>query len=690
MPNNCHNNKCSSTKCNCHEDNNKHSQISEDHSKKHNCHCESDHSKCGCNSKAENECKTCGKPGPNIACDCGCDNDHKDSKISKILFSFGTAMLIFAVITSLLGVKYVPSVLYVLSYISIGCQTFVSLAKAFRNKVYFGENTLMTVSSLGAMIIGEAIEGCMVMLLFRIGEMLEHKAVENSENNIKKLLDMSPKIAERITADGTCEKISPKQLCIGDIVVVKPGASIPCDGEVTEGCANTDTSSITGESVPLSVEPGSVVRCGYINLDSPLKIKVTSLYEDNSFSKIISILSENCRKKSRSEAYITKFAKVYTPIVMVSSLLIMLLGSIITGNVFEWIYKGLVCLAASCPCAFVISVPLTFFLGAGESAKNGLLVKGSEYIEKLSKLNVIAFDKTGTLTKGDPEVVSVTTYSEYSRDKIVSLCASVEQYSSHPLAVKIAKYATDNSVILTDSSDIKEVPGEGISGIIDGKVIKCGNAKILQSESVLKTSNNSTTKVYICENEKLIGLIEMSDTLRNESYDVVQNLYTLGIRRIAMITGDNSASALDSAEQCGITEVYSQLDPCEKTEILKKIKQENQDGITAFVGDGINDAPVLSVADIGIAVGGTGADISVETADAVILGTTIDIVVKGIKCAKTIMSRVRFNIAFAIIVKTLIMILAFLGVANMWIAVFGDVGVTLIVILNALRKIKIK
>lgn len=651
------------------------------------CHKQDDNDHCICHSQScnchEHEYHS------TVSCGCGCDSDHTDSKLSKILFSIGILLLVCAVVLSILRIKHIPTIFYAMSYLTIGFETFRSLFHAFREREFFGETTLMTVASIGAMLIGEMIEGCMVMLLFRIGEILEHKAIEKSENNIKKLLEMSPKIAERINNDGTCEKISPKLLNIGDIVLVKAGETIPCDGEVIEGCANTDTSSITGESVPLVAEEGSSVRCGYISLDSTLKVKVTVPYEDNSFSKIVGILSENSKKKSKSEAFITKFAKIYTPIVMVLALLVMSAGSIITGDISSWVYKGLVFLATSCPCAFVISVPLTFFFGAGEIAKIGLLVKGSEFIEKTSKINVVAFDKTGTLTKGEPEIVSVISYSDYSKTDIISYCASLERNSAHPLAVKIARYAEENNLRLMNATDILEIPGEGITGTIDGKRIKCGNAKMLKSDKVFKTSNN-TTKVYVIVDDVPVGLIEMSDIVKPESDGVIRNLYTLGINRVAMLTGDNEGCASEVAEICGITETYAHLEPHEKTEIIERIKKENSNGITAFVGDGINDAPVLAVADVGIAVGSSGSDISVETADAVILGSTLEVLPKGIKCAGKIMARVKFNIAFAIIVKALIMILALLNIANMWIAVFGDVGVTVIVILNALRKIRIK
>lgn len=611
------------------------------------------------------------------------------SSLSKLLLSVGILFLVCAVITELTGFVHIPDIMYLLSYICIGYETFRTLFRALCKKDFFGETTLMTVSSFGAMIIGEMIEGCMVMLLFRLGEMLEHKAMERSEDNIKRLLEMSPKIAERICHDGTIEKVSPKSLKVGDTVLVKAGDTIPCDGEVVEGCSNTDTSSITGESVPIIAEQGASVRCGYISLDGTLRIRVTASYEDNSFSKILAILSENNRKKSKSEKLIARFSRVYTPIVMVLSAVVMLSGSVITGDISSWVYKGLVFLATSCPCAFVISVPLTFYFGIGECAKNGLLVKGSEYIEKASKINVVAFDKTGTLTKGEPVITSVITSAGYNTDTVISLCASLERSSNHPIASKIVKYAEEHSISYPEAENVREIPGEGICGIINGKKVKCGNFKALRDKSIFKTFDN-TTKVYVFMEDIPVGVIQLSDTVRREALSVIGNLARLGVKRILMLTGDNHGAAVQSAEECGITEIYSCLEPHEKSELIEKIKLENNGGITAFIGDGINDAPVLSASDVGIAMGGNGSDISVETADAVILGSSLEALTKGIRSTRKIMSRVIFNIAFALAVKASILILALFGVANMWIAVFGDVGVTIIVILNALRSIKIK
>ena len=687
------NHSCNGSCCQCSGECSEHGNCDHDEHIMHIKHIhvdDPDNCDCGCHDNRHTNC--CINEDEHLhsySCSCDCCHEEEASPLSKILLSIGILLLICAVIASFLKIIYLPTILYALSYICIGYDTFRSLIHSFHEKNYFGETTLMTVSSLGAMMIGETMEGCMVMLLFRLGEILEHKAMEKSEDNIRRLLEMSPEIAERINNDGTTEKVSPEDLIPGDIVLVKAGNTIPCDGEVMEGCANTDTSSITGESVPVVAEQGTSVRCGYIALDGSLKVKVTVSYKDNSFSKILSILSENNRKKSRSEKFIARFARIYTPIVMALAAAVMIFGSLLTGDISSWIYKGLVFLATSCPCAFVISVPLTFFFGIGECAKNGLLVKGSEYIEKTSKITIAAYDKTGTLTKGEHDITSVITAEGHDSEEIIRLCASLEVNSGHPIAKRIVKYAEDHSINLLPADNVREISGEGIEGVGGGRKVKCGNSKILKDKKIFNSSDN-TTKVYVIIDDVPVGVIQLSDTIRIESPLVIKELKKLGTSRIIMLTGDNSGSACEIAEKCGITEVYSSLEPHKKTSIIEKIIDEEPESIVAFIGDGINDAPVLSAADIGIAVAGTGSDISIETADAVILGTSLEALTKGIRCTRRIMARVKFNIAFALTVKALILILALFGIANMWTAVFGDVGVTVLVILNALRRIRIK
>jgi len=610
------------------------------------------------------------------------------NKYGKVLILFGVILLISAFAVSFFDFIPMSRLLYAVSYLFLGHSTFIKLRNSLKEKEFFGEATLMTVSSLGAMLVGEMAEGCMVMLLYNIGEMLEEKARKRSDDNIKKLLDISPKIAERLLPDGTTEPVIPKELEIGDTVIVKGGQIIPCDGEILEGNISVDTSSITGESKPLLCEPGSCVRCGYISLDGSVKIRVTASYEDNSFSKIIDILSNVGKRKTKSETFIRRFAGIYTPIVIFASFTVMIIGSIVTGDIAAWIYRGLIFLATSCPCAFVISVPLTFYFGIGELTKSGLLVKGSEYIEKLSKITSVAFDKTGTLTTGMLDIVSVKRTGEQDKKDIIALCASLEAFSDHPIAVRITDYAKKTGIALLPATDVRELPGVGICGKVCGRSLVCGNRKAVPADISINTSER-TTNVYVVADGKLLGIIELADTIRPEAAQTVADLSRCGIKHFTMLTGDNAASAGSIADQCGITDIRSDLLPHEKVDLIREAMTVNVNGATAFVGDGLNDAPVLAVADVGIAVGGTGSEISVETADAIILGQSLLAIPRGIKGAKKLIKRVYFNIVFSLGAKLLILILALLGVANMWIAVFGDVGVMIIVILNSLRKLRI-
>lgn len=615
------------------------------------------------------------------------NHEHKNEKVKKIMFAAGTVVFVCAVVLQLVKISVLPVVLYAVAYILIGFDNFCELFEGLREKDFFGETTLMTVSSLGAMIIGEMAEGCMVMLLFAAGEMLEEKAAGRSKRNIAQLLSLKPKFAVRLSQSGTEEMVLPEKLCVGDIVIVKAGDTIPCDGVVLSGNADADTSSITGEGLPRALSAGDSVRCGYISLDGALKIRVTAAYADNTFSKILEIVAGNSEKKSRSESFVKKFARIYTPGVMISALLVMVLGSIITGNMGTWIYRGLVFLATSCPCAFVISVPLTFFFGIGEMSRTGLLVKGSEYVEKLSKVRVFAFDKTGTITRGKLTVVNTVFSAGVSEQEALSLCASLESCSNHPLAEHIVSYVREKGITVHSAENVSEIPGVGVSGLVLGKRVFAGSIKGI-AENVDFTLSENTAKVYICADEKTLGVIELSDEIRPEAPDVIKALGQLNVKRTVMLSGDTIASAENTARLCGIGEVYAELLPQEKSALLGDITESCTDTV-AFVGDGINDAPVLALADVGIAMGGEGAQIAVETADAVLLGSSLDALVRALKTARSVMSRVRFNVIFAISIKLAILLLSLVGFANMWIAVFGDVGVTMLVILNSLRKFRV-
>lgn len=647
-----------------------------------------DMSKCRCSHTHEKH-----NESPSLSCRCGhseasydcCGHGDGEEKAGRVTLVVGSAVFAAAIITQLLKLPIVPSVLYIIAYIFIGFGTFRELLEAVLEGDIFGENTLMTVSSIGAMIIGEMAEGCAVMLLFAIGEMLEHKARKSSESTIERMLASRPKHAARLMSDGTYELVSPELLAVGDIVTVNAGEAFPCDGEVTEGTASVDTSQITGESLPVAVKKGDRVRFGYISLDGSITVRVSTAYKDNTFSKILETISGCSERKSKSEHFVGRFARIYTPVVMICAVLVMIIGGMVTGDISTWIYRGLVFLAASCPCAFVISVPLTFFFGISEMTRLGLLVKGSEYLERIAKIKTVAFDKTGTITNGTPSVIRVNAENGYSEAEVISLCASSEQGSNHPIALCITEYAKNNGIELRKASCVREIPGKGIYADIDGRKIACGNKSILR-DAVLPAVTNNTIKVYVAVDGSTAGVVELSDEIKKESAFVVSKLKSLGVGKTVMLTGDSSDSAEEVAAKCCIDEVYKGLDPQEKSEVLEELRKSS-DGICAFVGDGINDAPVLTLADVGIAVGGTGAEISLEAADAVILGSSLEALPRGMRAARRVVARVRFNVIFAISVKLAILALTLAGFASMGLAVFGDVGVTIIVILNALRKI---
>lgn len=638
--------------------------------------------RCQCSSCA---CHSCSEDNHNQ--EHNYEQGQKNGKLKKVLFITGAAVFALAIIFQILSLTFISVIFYAAAYILIGFDTFCCLYKALCDRDFFGETTLMVVSSLGAMIIGEMAEGCMVMLLFEIGEILEVKAKGKSKRNIKLLLELKPKFALKRTGDGREERVRPEKLSVGDIVIVKAGDTVPCDGEVISGTANADTSSITGESVPRVLSTGDGVRCGYISLDGALEIRVTTAYADNTFSKILEIVAGNSGKKSKSESFVKKFARIYTPAVMLAALLVMFLGSIVTGDVKVWIYRGLVFLATSCPCAFIISVPLTFFFGIGEMSRIGLLIKGSEYIEKLSKVRTFAFDKTGTLTKGRLRVVNAEFLTGFEKEEVLSFCASLENSSNHPIARQIVSFTREQGVTLYTAAQVTEIPGVGISGEVLSKKVFAGNKKGITDDTDFDLSEN-TAKVYISVDGKAAGVIELCDEIRPEVPQVIRALRECGVRRTVMLSGDTAQNAKNTGAVCGIDEIHSELLPQKKSEILENIIKSSP-GEVAFVGDGINDAPVLALADVGIAVGTDGAHIAVETADAVILGSSLEALSRGYRGAKCVVSRARFNVIFAISTKLAILVLTLLGYANMWVAVFGDVGVTVLVILNALRKLKV-
>lgn len=566
---------------------------------------------------------------------------------------------------------------------------FKALKNIIKGQV-FDENFLMGIATLGAIGIKEYPEAVMVMVLYQIGEYLQDKAVEKSQNSITELMDIRPDYAN-IKKDGDLIKISPYEVKIGDTIIVKTGEKIPLDGIIIDGSATLDTSALTGESRPREVKIGDEAISGCINTNGLLKIRVTKKYGQSTVSKILDLVENASSKKTKTENFITKFAKIYTPVVVLSALFLAILPPLIFGSNFSvWINRALTFLVISCPCALVISVPLGFFAGIGGASKCGILVKGSSYLELLSKPETIVFDKTGTLTQGCFKVVKIVQQEDTTKEELLELTAYAESYSNHPIALSIKK-AYDKSIDKNRISEISEIAGNGVRAEINGCSILVGNENLLKNHNIsYQKANETGTIVYTAKNSKFLGYIVISDKLKEDAQKAIMELKKLKLQTV-MLTGDTEESGLAVAKELNIDKAYTQLLPIDKVDKIEDIiEQKTKNKSVIFVGDGINDAPVLTRADVGIAMGGLGSDAAIEAADVVIMDDKPTKVATAIKIAKQTLTIVKENIAFALGIKVLFLILGAFGFVTMWGAVFADVGVTLIAVLNSLRALKIK
>lgn len=566
---------------------------------------------------------------------------------------------------------------------------FKALKNIIKGKV-FDENFLMGIATLGAIGIKEYPEAVMVMVLYQIGEYLQDKAVEKSQNSITELMDIRPDYAN-IEKNGDLTKISPYEVKIGDTIIVKTGEKIPLDGIIIDGTATLDTSALTGESKPSEVKIGDEAISGCINTNGLLKIRVTKEYGQSTVSKILDLVENASSKKTKTENFITKFAKIYTPVVVLAALFLAILPPLIFGNNFSvWINRALTFLVISCPCALVISVPLGFFAGIGGASKCGILVKGSSYLELLSKPETIVFDKTGTLTQGCFKVVKIVQQEDTTKEELLELTAYAESYSNHPIALSIKK-AYDKSIDKNKISEISEIAGNGVRAEINGCSILVGNENLLKNHNIsYQKANETGTIVYTAKNNKFLGYIVISDELKEDAQKAIMELKKLKLQTV-MLTGDTEESGLAVAKELNIDKAYTQLLPIDKVDKIEDIiEQKTKNKSVIFVGDGINDAPVLTRADVGIAMGGLGSDAAIEAADVVIMDDKPTKVATAIKIAKQTLMIVKENIAFALGIKVLFLILGAFGFVTMWGAVFADVGVTLIAVLNSLRALKIK
>lgn len=593
--------------------------------------------------------------------------------------------LIFGTVAFLVNIQWLKIVLFFMSYLSIGYEIILEALEGIKDKELFGEEFLMSIASFGAFATGEYPEAIAVMLFFQVGEIFEEYAENKSKKSIKSLMELKPDKAFVKINDTVTEK-SPEEVKIGDIIVVKPGERVPLDGIVISGEALIDTSALTGESIPRKAEINSEVLSGVINTNGVLEIKVTKEFKESTLSKILDLVENAGEKKAHTEKFITKFSKIYTPTVIALAFLILIIPTLIMHKDFTtWIYRALSFLVVSCPCALVVSVPLSFFGGIGGASRKGILVKGSNYLESLANLETVVFDKTGTLTKGNFKVQNVDAI--WDKDELLKIAAYAESFSNHPIARSIIE-SYGKEINKQDIKEYEEISGHGVSAIIEGKKVLLGNSKLMKKIGItVKEENNSATVVYIAIDEKYAGKIEIADELKEDSKVAIENLKKQGIKKTVMLTGDREKVGKDVAEKLGIDEVYTELLPTGKVDELQKLLN-NKKGNVAFVGDGLNDAPVLAMADVGIAMGGYGTDAAIEAADVVIMTDEPSKICEAIQTAKKTIKISKENITFAIAVKLTVLLLVFLGVATMWQAVFADVGVTVIATLNALRTLE--
>lgn len=618
-----------------------------------------------------------------------------NAKQKRTIIEIVVTILLFAAVfvcdhSGLFDCPRIKLALYLVPYIVIGRSV---LKKAVLNIVSgnaFDESFLMTVATVAAFAIGEYSEATAVMLFYQIGEFFQSYAVGKSRASIAEMMSIAPEYANLETSDGI-EEVDPEEVNIGDIIVIRAGEKIPLDGVVTEGESFVDTAALTGESVPRRVSAGDDVISGCVNGEGILKVKVAKKYEDSTVAKILELVENASSKKARLENFITRFARVYTPIVTVSALLLAVIPPLLFGYSFaDWIERACIFLIVSCPCALVISVPLGFFGGIGAASKIGVLVKGSSYLEAVSEVKTIVFDKTGTLTKGEFKVSRVlpNTAAGFSAEELLRLAAHAESLSNHPIAKSIAN-AYGGKIETEKVSLAKETAGRGVAVHYDGKNIAAGNCLLLDELGVeYNSSEDAGTVVHVACDGTYAGCIVISDEIKNGAKEALSEMRSAGIRKLVMLSGDRVEAAESVAGTLGIDEFRAQLLPVDKVSEVEKLISEEKNGKVAFVGDGINDAPVLMRADVGIAMGSLGSDAAIEAADVVLMDDDIRKISSIIRISRKTMAIVRENITFALAVKFLVLILGAIGVANMWEAVFGDVGVTVLAIFNSMRAMR--
>lgn len=617
------------------------------------------------------------------------------SKQKKTLIRIIVSFVIFVPLFVLehLGVfdklpdEWILGGIYLVPYIIIGYDIIIKAARNISHGQVFDENFLMMIATFGAFGVKEFEEAVAVMLFYQVGELFQGYAVGKSRQSISEMMDICPEYAN-IEENGELKQVDPDDVEIGSIIIIKPGEKVPLDGVIIEGNSMLDTAALTGESVPRSAKAGDEIVSGCVNGSGTLKVKTTKAFEDSTVAKILELVENASSKKARVENFITRFAKYYTPVVTIAAVIIAIIPSIITGNWGDWITRACIFLVISCPCALVISVPLGFFSGIGSASRIGVLVKGSNFLEAVAEVTTIVMDKTGTLTKGEFKVSEIVP-SGLSEEKLLEIAAYGESFSTHPIAASI-KEAYDNKIDTDRIKDVKEISGHGVELLFDGKEALVGNGKLLKSHNISYEEHKSGgTVVYVAYDNTFVGAIVISDTIKDGAKEAVADMKKVGVKNVVMLTGDRQKAAEEVAGELGIDTVYSELLPSDKVQKVEELlASKTGKEKVAFVGDGINDAPVLTRADVGIAMGSMGSDAAIEAADIVLMDDDVRKIASTVKIARKTLGVVKQNIVFALGVKLIVLILGALGVANMWEAVFADVGVSVIAILNSMRVLK--
>ena len=616
-------------------------------------------------------------------------HDHEEGEEHHSLGLIGVGAVLF-VAGLLLPEGLWRWVALIAAYVVAGGEVLLRAAKNILRGQVFDENFLMAVASLGAMLMGEATEAVAVMLFYQIGEWFQDRAVDKSRASIAQLMDIRPDHANHVLADGSVEVVPPQSLKAGDILLVKPGERIPLDGIILEGTSTLNTSALTGESIPRDVAEGDTVLSGCVNQTGVLRLRATGAYESSTVARILRLVEDSGERKASTERFITRFARWYTPAVCLAALLLALVPPLFVGEWTEWIKRALTFLVISCPCALVISVPLTFFGGVGGASRRGVLIKGANYLEQLAKTDIAVFDKTGTLTRGTFEVTAIHP-NQITEEELLELAALAESYSDHPISASL-RAAWNRALDKNRVTDVQEIAGRGIHALVDGRSVYAGNERLMADVHVeSRPCHRQGTIVHVALDGVYMGHIVIADRVKEGSAEAIAELKALGVARTVMLTGDQSAVAQSVAKELGVDEVHAELLPGDKVEQVERLmKQKPEGAMLAFVGDGINDAPVLRRADLGIAMGGVGSDAAIEAADIVLMDDDPRKLPCAIRIARRTLRIANQNIIFALSVKAIILIMGAMGLANMWLAVFADVGVSFLAILNAMRAMRAK